>query len=149
MKKLSIILLMLTFLQSCQGGVGLNLSTPYKPLGTGLAGGGYTDQQIAHDRFKVIFSGNGFTGCVSTRNKAMLRVAELSKEVGKEIFVIVDDYQEGGGDGGCKTELEFFVENFSKYGGLSNFIDWRNQKAASNYYIVEETLKYFEKYRFN
>tara|TARA_A100001011_G_C14039967_1_gene727366 strand:+ start:403 stop:846 length:444 start_codon:yes stop_codon:yes gene_type:complete len=147
MKKLFITILTLVLLQSCAGGI--NLSTPYKPLGTGLAGGGYSDQQIAHDRFKVIFFGNGFTGCVTTKNKAMLRVAELSKEVGKEIFVIVDEYEESDGDGGCKTELEFFVENFSEYGGLNKFIDWRKQKAASNYYIVEETLKYFEKYRSN
>ena len=63
---------------------GCATPTPYQPLGapTGVRGG-FTDQQIERNRFRVTFAGNQFTSRQRVENYLLYRAAErpLSKQI--------------------------------------------------------------------
>ena len=66
--------------------------TPYQPLGakgTG-ASGGYSDQQISSDRYRVTFVGNTLTSRQTVENYLLFRAAELTVQQGFSSFTIVD-----------------------------------------------------------
>ena len=62
---------------------GCATPTPYQPLGapTGVRGG-FTDQQIERNRFRVTFAGNQFTSRQRVENYLLYRAAELTTERG-------------------------------------------------------------------
>tara|TARA_B100000795_G_C22551071_1_gene342529 strand:- start:194 stop:667 length:474 start_codon:yes stop_codon:yes gene_type:complete len=53
--------------------------------------GGFSEVQLAENRFRVSFMGNGFIGAEKVRNYALLRSAELCLEKGYKYFVIIDE----------------------------------------------------------
>ena len=146
-------------LSGCAG--GNPLATPYKPKGMS---GGYSEQQVASDRYIVKYRGNAYISCELVSNRAMLRAAEFTVELNKDLFAIVHDLDdrttESGGYGGpstkCERKLEIVVENFSDYINVTNlskneskkkFEDWIRSESATNYYIAEDTVMYFDQYR--
>lgn len=150
MKKI-IILFSVLILTSCSG--HHPLATKYKPYGLS---GGYKEQQIAKNRWVVQYRGNGFTSKDTVYNRAMLRAAELTIELNKDLFAIVYD-EDGGTYEKHIRRFEIEIEDFSEYvntTGLSKqeaakkmqqFID---RKALTNYFIAKDTLKLFDRYRY-
>lgn len=65
--------------------------TPYQPLGarTGVSGG-FSEQQIESNRFRVTFSGNQFTSRERVENYLLFRAAELTVQQGYDGFTMVD-----------------------------------------------------------
>lgn len=66
-------------------------STPYQPLGTSsVASGGYSDVQLAEDRYRVIFAGNMLTSRERVESYLLFRSAELTLERGFDWFLVQD-----------------------------------------------------------
>lgn len=71
--------------------VGCATPTPYQPLQrNGTAAGGYTDQQLAPDRFRVAFQGNGLTSRETVEAYLLYRAAQLTVERGFDWFIMAD-----------------------------------------------------------
>jgi len=65
--------------------------TPYQPLGAGgRYGGGYASQQLAPNRYRVMFAGNSLTSRERVETYLLFRAAELTLERGYDGFTIVD-----------------------------------------------------------
>ena len=62
--------------------------TPYQPIGTGNASGGYYDKQLATNRFEVTFSGNTLTSRDTVEGYLHYRAAELTTEQGYDWFAV-------------------------------------------------------------
>ena len=60
--------------------------TPYQPAGTGGARGGYAEQRLEADRFRVTFAGNSVTSREQVETSLLLRAAEITLENGADWF---------------------------------------------------------------
>ena len=66
-------------------------ATPYQPNVTGQkVQGGYSEQQVETDRFRVTFSGNSLTSRETVEGYLLYRAAELTVQQGYDWFEIVD-----------------------------------------------------------
>lgn len=65
-------------------------ATPYQAAGTGGARGGYAEQRLESDRFRVSFSGNSVTSREQVEMGLLLRSAELTRENGFDWFSTVN-----------------------------------------------------------
>ena len=66
-------------------------STPYQPISAAnKISGGYSDERIGEDRFRVKFSGNTLTSREKVESYLLLRAAELTLEQGMDWFAIED-----------------------------------------------------------
>ncbi|MBI1404942.1 MAG: hypothetical protein GC145_02300 [Caulobacter sp.] len=66
-------------------------ATPYQPNVRGQSvSGGYTDQRITADRFRVSFSGNSLTSRDTVERYLLYRAAELTLSQGYDGFVLAD-----------------------------------------------------------
>jgi hypothetical protein len=71
--------------------------TPYQPyIAEGSPGihGGYSDQQLAPDRFLVRFHGNEFTSRDRVEGYLLYRAAQLTLHNGYDSFVMIDRHTE-------------------------------------------------------
>ena len=70
---------------------GCATPTPYQPLGapSGIRGG-FSEQQIEQNRFRVTFAGNQFTSRQRVENYLLFRAAELTTQHGFDSFTMVD-----------------------------------------------------------
>lgn len=70
---------------------GCATPTPYQPLGapTGVRGG-FAEQRIERNRFRVEFSGNQFTSRERVETYLLFRAAELTTQQGYDGFTLVD-----------------------------------------------------------
>ena len=74
-------------LAGCAGGG----STPYQPAAPGTAiAGGYSDERIGEDRYRVRFAGNQLTSREQVEAFLLYRAAELTLQRGHDWFVIID-----------------------------------------------------------
>ena len=91
--------------------------TPYQPLGargTG-ASGGYASEQIAANRFRVMFAGNSLTSRERVERYLLFRAAELTLEQGFTHFSIVDRVTD--------RDVDTYVTRSPFYGGRFGW--WR------------------------
>jgi len=66
-------------------------ATPYQPLQAGTAAaGGFTDQRIESDRFRVTFQGNTLTSRETVETYLLYRAAELTVAQGFDGFEMAD-----------------------------------------------------------
>jgi len=66
-------------------------STPYQPISRAApVQGGYSDEHIAGDRWRVTFSGNRLTSRETVEGYLLYRAAELTLEQHRDWFEIVD-----------------------------------------------------------
>lgn len=73
------------------GLAGCGTATPYQPLQTsGFGNGGYSEYQIASDRFRVSFQGNTLTDREQVERYLLFRAAELTVAQGYDWFSLVD-----------------------------------------------------------
>jgi hypothetical protein len=74
---------------------GCATSTPYQPLSASSAvSGGYADQRLAENRYRVTFAGNALTTREQVESYLLFRAAELTVERGYDWFVVVDHEME-------------------------------------------------------
>lgn len=64
-------------------------ATPYQPLGTRGASGGFAEQRIEANRYRVTFVGNDYTSRQRVENYLLFRAAELTLANGYDGFTIV------------------------------------------------------------
>lgn len=64
-------------------------ATPYRPAGPG-AYGGYAEQRLDRDRYRVTFSGNSVTSREQVEMSLLLRAAELTVQDGYDWFATVN-----------------------------------------------------------
>lgn len=70
---------------------GCATPTPYQPLASPRStAGGYTDQQIEENRFRVSFAGNTMTSRETVETFLLYRAAELTAARGYDWFVMAD-----------------------------------------------------------
>lgn len=70
---------------------GCMTATPYQPERPGQAiSGGYSDERLSENRFKVNFSGNNLTSRDRVEGYLLYRAAELTLQNGYDYFIIVD-----------------------------------------------------------
>lgn len=70
---------------------GCTTATPYQPVGQNrAASGGYYDEQIEANRFRVTFSGNSMTSRDTVERYLLYRAAELTRQRGYDWFVMAD-----------------------------------------------------------
>ena len=66
-------------------------ATPYQPLTTThAASGGFSNQQLAPDRYRVAFAGNTLTSRETVETYLLYRAAELTLEQGGDWFLMAD-----------------------------------------------------------
>jgi len=66
-------------------------STPYQPISAAnRIAGGYSDEQIGEDRYRISFAGNSLTSREQVESYLLFRTAELTLERGYDWFVIED-----------------------------------------------------------
>lgn len=82
-------------------------ATPYQPLGTRGASGGFTEQRIEQNRYRVAFVGNDYTSRQRVENYLLFRAAELTVANGYDGFTVVQrdtdrkvDFRSYGSPGG-------------------------------------------------
>lgn len=64
-------------------------ATPYQPLGAGTFGG-YSEQRVESDRYRVTFAGNSVTSREQVEMSLLLRAAELTVQDGYDWFATVN-----------------------------------------------------------
>ena len=67
---------------------------PYRPEAAGGVHGGYSDQQLAPDRYRVRFHGNALTSRDRVEGYMLYRAAELTVQRGYNSFLMVDRHTE-------------------------------------------------------
>ena len=67
---------------------------PYRPEGVSGVHGGYSDQQLAVDRYVVRFHGNDLTSRDRVEGYMLYRAAELTLQRGYDWFLVVDRHTE-------------------------------------------------------
>jgi hypothetical protein len=68
------------------------MSTPYQPLTKGSkVSGGYSEQKIANDRYRVTFAGNSLSSRQQVENYLLLRAAQLTKQNGYDGFTMMNE----------------------------------------------------------
>ena len=86
-------------------------ATPYQPTGTA---GGYYHKVLAENTYIVGFSGNGFTDRSTARDFALLRAAEIGKQLGYDHMVVL------GADDQSRTEdIKFGAPTANTYGTIN------------------------------
>ncbi len=69
---------------------GCMTATPYQPIGTEGARGGFDEVRIAPNRYRVSFTGNTLTSRQRVETYLLYRAAELTVEQGFSCFAIED-----------------------------------------------------------
>ena len=70
---------------------GCETATPYQPLAANArSAGGYTDQQIEPNRFRVTFAGNSMTSRETVETYLLYRAAQLTVDRGFDWFEMAD-----------------------------------------------------------
>ena len=65
--------------------------TPYQPLNPhGYSAGGYSEQRLEENRYRVMFTGNSFTSRQRVENYLLYRAAELTLQAGYDGFTMVN-----------------------------------------------------------
>jgi hypothetical protein len=65
-------------------------ATPYQPAGYNGQRGGYAEQRLESDRYRVTFAGNSLTSREQVEMSLLLRSAELTVESGYDWFATVN-----------------------------------------------------------
>ena len=108
-------------------------ATPYQPAGYGGVRGGYAEQRLESDRYRVSFSGNSVTSREQVEMGLLLRAAELTTESGYDWFATVNRatdrdvrYQTLGGGYGSGFGDPFYRDRYSPFWGPS----WRDSRGG-------------------
>ena len=70
---------------------GCASSTPYQSAQSTGTEYGYSSEQLASDRYRVMFEGNDFTSRETVENYLLYRAAELTRQNGYSNFTLLND----------------------------------------------------------
>ena len=102
-------------------------ATPYQPLRRGAqTSGGFTDQKLDNDRFRVTFAGNDLTGRETVETYLLYRAAELTIAQGYDWFETVDRHTE--------TDRQTYVDPLYGPGGFGPYGYGYGWRPAWRYY---------------
>jgi len=119
-----------------------NCSTPYQPKG---ALGGYSEEKILDNLFRVEFEGNQHSKPEKIQNYLMYRCAELTKEKGFDYFAIVSEERHFD-EHSFRPERNVPFETKSSRSGISKTVanpDLQNNSSSTKYTGVY-TIKFLE-----
>lgn len=109
-------------------------ATPYQPLNGTSISGGFTDQRLDADHFRVSFAGNTLTSRATVETYLIFRAAELTAGQGFDWFETVDRHT----DRDRRTYLDadpfygpgygfgYFRPSWRYYGGFGGGFGWRS-----------------------
>lgn len=95
-------------------------ATPYQPVGHAGQRGGYAEQQLESNRFRVSFAGNSITSREQVETSLLLRAAELTVQNGFDWFSTVNRATDRDSRL-YATPDPFYYDRFGPYWGPS----WR------------------------
>ncbi len=102
-------------------GLGLaacETATPYQPLTKGSSvSGGFTDERLDADHFRVTFQGNSLTDRETVETYLLYRAAELTVNQGFDWFEMVDRHTD--------KDKKTYIDSDPFYGPGSAFGYWR------------------------
>jgi hypothetical protein len=104
-------------------------ATPYQPLGTRGASGGFAEQRIEPNRYRVTFVGNDYTSRQRVENYLLFRAAELTLANGYDSFTIVRrdterDVDTRVYDTGLRSPYSYWRPSWRYYGGRYGWRHW-------------------------
>ena len=104
-------------------------ATPYQPLGTRGASGGFTEQRIEANRYRVTFVGNDYTSRQRVENYLLFRAAELTVANGFDGFTIVRrdtdrNVEQRVYDTGLRAPYGYWRPYWRYYGGRYGWRSW-------------------------
>lgn len=131
----------LIFLMSC--------STPYQPKGML---GGYSEEKILTNMYKVEFKGNQHTKPDLIQKYLLYRCAELTKENGFEYFTVVSEERHFDEFVSRQESVQPWTKSGSMSGGLKVYAnpDLQNPTSSTNYtgvYFIKFLKEINEKYK--
>ena len=106
-----------------------NCSTPYQPKGTL---GGYSEEKILTNMYKVEFAGNQHSKPEVIQNYLMYRCAELTQEMGYEYFTIINEERHFHEHSVRPTRDASFKTRTSMSGGTRTTVSPDLQTATSS-----------------
>lgn len=106
----------------------VSCATGYKPHGFS---GGYSEQKVAQDMYRVSFSGNGYTGGEDVQRNLLRRCAHLTLLEGHSHFVIVGS----GGD----TDTSYMANT---YGNQTNIYAVNKRTQTATIKMISNPLSY-------
>lgn len=112
-----------------------NCSTPYQPKGML---GGYSEEKVLVNLYKVAFKGNQHTKPDVVQNYLLYRCAELTKEHGYKYFGVVNEEHHFDEFVSREQHGEPFKARGSASGGLKVYAnpDLKNPTSSTNYTAV-------------
>ena len=110
----------------------VNCSTPYQPKGML---GGYTEEKIMTNMYKVEFKGNQHTKPELTQKYLLYRCAELTQENGFKYFAIVSEERHFDEFASRQQSTQPFKPSSSSSGGNWVYADpnFENPTSSTNY----------------
>jgi hypothetical protein len=126
-----------------------NCSTPYQPKG---ALGGYSEEKILDNLYRVEFEGNQHSKPEKIQNYLMYHCAELTQEMGYEYFAIVNEERHFDEQSIRPERGVSFETRTSASGGTRTIVnpDLKNTTSSTNYtgvYIIKFLEVVDEKYK--
>lgn len=96
---------------------GCATATPYQPLGATQTQGGFVDQQLDQNHYRVSFYGNTLTSRQQVENYLLFRAAELTLSRGFNCFTVVNQ--------GTDRHTTIQPDPFGyRYGGGYGYAGW-------------------------
>ena len=83
-------------------------ATPYQPLGATATTGGYSDQRLDADHYRVTFAGNSVTSRSTVENYLLYRAADVTVKNGFDWFETVDHHTD--------KQQSTYNDSFGDYG---------------------------------
>lgn len=139
--KILLILFSLVIIYSC--------STPYQPKG---ALGGYSEEKILDNLYRVQFEGNQHSKPEKIQNYLMYRCAELTQEMGYDYFAIVSEERHFDEHSVRPEVVQPWIKSGSMSGGLKVYAnpDFQNPTSSTKYtgvYVIKFLESVDEKYK--
>ncbi len=139
--KLFTLFLFIIFLTNC--------STPYQPKSMF---GGYTEEKILDDLYRVEFEGNQHSKPEKIQNYLLYRCAELTQEMGYEYFAIINEERHFDKHSVSPTRDASFQSRTSMSGGTRTIVspDLQTATSSTNYtgvYVIKFLESIDNKYK--
>jgi hypothetical protein len=126
-----------------------NCSTPYQPKN---ALGGYSEEKIIDNLYRVEFEGNQHSKPEKIQNYLLYRCAELTQEMGYEYFAIISDERHFDESSVRPTRGAAFQTSSSMSGGTRTTVspDLQTATSSTKYtgaYVIKFLESVNEKYK--
>lgn len=131
-------------------------ATPYQPSVPGrAAGGGFSEQRVEANRFRVTFSGNSLTSRETVESYLLYRAAELTVAQGYDWFAIADRNTDRKASSYLQTDPFYnswygsnfghFAPTWRYFGGGHGWNSW-NPHMGSPFFASRVDIRTIEKF---